>query len=207
MKQIDFYKNLVSMNSKECIEKFLLYNSALVLAGVKPSVTVTIKKSGENLYEKWIQYGIEFLNKINIEFVSLRESNNALILLIYSKELLESNIFKEENKEFLGRLGYSENDDIYEYIGKLKERYNLYNCPHELGLFLGIPLEDVKDFMDCADKKCLGCGYWKVYNDYNKAKETFNQYDRVKELAVHHILRGDPSYDLACNIKKISQSA
>lgn len=207
MKQIDFYKRLTSMNSKECIEKFLLYNSSLVLAGLKPAVTVTLKKNGENLYDKWIQYGIDFLNKINLSFISLRENNSALILLIYSKKELEKYIFKKEIKEFLGRLGYLENDNIEDYIGKLKERYDQYNCPHELGLFLGIPIEDVKDFMECSDKKCLGCGYWKVYNNYNKAKEIFEEYDKVKEHTVYHILKGDKSYDLAYNIKKFLHSA
>lgn len=207
MKQINFYKNLNAMSSKDCIEKFLLYNSSLVLAGIKPSVTVTIKKDRENFYDKWIKYGMDFLNKINVKFVSLREGENALILLIYSKEQLQRYILKPNNKEFLIRLGYYDNEDINQYIDKLVERYNKYNCPHELGLFLGIPLEDVKDFMECADKKCLGCGYWKVYNDYNKAKEIFNQYDRIKEHTIHHILKGDKSYDLAYSIKKILHSA
>lgn len=207
MKQINFYKSLSTMSSKDCIEKFLLYNSSLVLAGIKPSVTVTIKKDRENFYEKWIKYGIDFLNKINVKFVSLREGENALILLIYSKEQLQRYILKPNNKKFLIRLGYYDNEDINQYIDKLVERYNKYNCPHELGLFLGIPLEDVKDFMECADKKCLGCGYWKVYNDYNKAKEIFNQYDRIKEHIIYHILKGDKSYDLAYSIKNFLNSA
>ena len=207
MKQIDFYKSLTLMDSKECIEKFLLYNSSLVLAGIKPSVTVTIKKVGDNLYEKWLKYGIKFLKEINLDFISLRESDNALILLVYSEEQLKNYIFKKENKKFLLKLGYLENEDIAEYLKILVDRYNKYNCPHELGLFLGIPLEDVKDFMDCADKKCLGCGYWKVYNDYTRAKEIFTQYDKVKEHTVHHILEGDQSYDLVYKIKNFLQSA
>lgn len=207
MGQINFYKNLNSMNSKDCIENFLLYNSSLVLAGVKPSVTVTIKKTAEKLYDKWIEYGIDFLKRIKIEFVTLRETENALILLIYNKNQLRNYILKKEHKEFLVKLGYLDNEDLDEYITILVDRYNKYNCPHEIGLFLGIPLDDVKDFMECADKKCLGCGYWKVYNDYNKAKEIFKQYDLVKEHTIHHILNGDQSYDLACNIKKILYSA
>jgi hypothetical protein len=207
MKQIDFYKSLTLMDSKECIEKFLLYNSSLVLAGIKPSVTVTIKKVGDNLYEKWLKYGMKFLNEINLDFISLRESDNALILLIYSEEQLKNYIFKKENKKFLLKLGYLEHEDIAEYLKILEDRYNKYNCPHELGLFLGIPLEDVKDFMDCADKKCLGCGYWKVYNNYTRAKEIFTQYDKVKEHTVHHILKGDQSYDLVYKIKNFLQSA
>lgn len=50
--------------------------------------------------------------------------------------------------------------------------------PHEIGLFLGYPVEDVKGFIEnkasCA--KCVG--YWKVYGDEEKAQKLFNQYKK-----------------------------
>ena len=52
------------MEERECIEKFLIYNASLVISGVKPSATVTIKKDNDNLYDKWIKYGIDFLKII-----------------------------------------------------------------------------------------------------------------------------------------------
>ena len=164
MKQIEFYKSLSKMEERECIEKFLIYNASLVISGVKPSATITIKKGNENLYDKWIKYGISFLKEIDIQYINLRECSNALIILIYSEEKLSNYIFKEENKRFLRQLGYSEENDMREYLEILKRRYKEFNCPHELGIFLGFPLNDVKDFMNCKDKKCLSCGYWLVYN-------------------------------------------
>ena len=53
------------MEDRECIEKFLIYNASLVISGVKPSATITIKKDNDNLYDKWIKYGISFLKKID----------------------------------------------------------------------------------------------------------------------------------------------
>lgn len=48
--------------------------------------------------------------------------------------------------------------------------------PHEIGLFLGYPVEDVHGFIekgpDCC--KCTGC--WKVYGDEEAAKKKFAQY-------------------------------
>lgn len=191
------------MEERECIEKFLIYNGSLVISGVKPSATITIKKGNENLYDKWINYGIDFLKAIDIQYVDLRECNNALIILIYNKAQLKNYIFREDNKNFLMQLGYSEEDNIENYVEKLKERYQVFSCPHELGVFLGFPLDDVKDFMECKKKKCLSCGYWLVYNNLNEAKEVFNKYDKVKEHTVSYILKGDSSYKVAYNIKNL----
>ena len=87
------------MEERECIEKFLIYNASLVISGVKPSATVTIKKDNDNLYDKWIKYGIDFLKIIDISYINLRETNNALIILIYNENKLKNYIFEKENKK------------------------------------------------------------------------------------------------------------
>lgn len=203
MKQVQFYKSLSQMEEKECIEKFLIYNASLVISGVKPSATITLKKNNENLYDKWIKYGIDFLRNIDIQYVNLRECSNALIILIYNEKQLSNYIFRKENKKFLMQLGYSDKNDINNYLYMLKNRYKEFNCPHELGIFLGFPLNDVMDFMNCKNKKCLSCGYWLVYNNLKEAKETFSRYDKVKEHTVNYILKGDSSHNVACSIRNL----
>ena len=206
MKQIEFYKSLSKMEERECIEKFLIYNASLVISGVKPSATITIKQGNENLYDQWIKYGISFLKEIDIQDINLRECSNALIILIYSEEKLSNYIFKEENKRFLRQLGYSEENDMREYLEILKRRYKEFNCPHELGIFLGFPLNDVKDFMNCKDKKCLSCGYWLVYNNLQEAQEIFSKYDKVKAHTVNYILSGDSSQEVAYSIRSLFEN-
>ena len=41
--------------------------------------------------------------------------------------------------------------------------------------------------MECSDKKCLMCGYWKVFNNYNNAKDIFNKYDISKNIMIKSI--------------------
>lgn len=201
MKSIGLYDKLNSMNDKDFIENFLLLNISQVLSGIKPASTISLTKNGNNIYDKWIRYGIDFIKSIGLEFVELRENKGSTILLIYNRETLEKNIFREEEKRFLKNLGYEENQNLQSYINKLKERYELYHCPHELGLFLGIPIKDVKDFMNCTEKKCLLCGYWKVYNDSNAAKHIFSMYDEVKVYTLNEILKGSNSRNLTFSIK------
>lgn len=203
MSTIGFYKSLDKMGERECIEKFLLYNASLVVTKAKPSATITLKKGRDSIYEKWVKYGEDFLKSIDIGYINLREGENALIILIYDEGRLANYIFKEESKSFLKKLGYSNENNLNDYLKTLKRRYEEFNCPHELGVFLGYPLDDVRDFMECSNKKCLACGYWRVYNDYNTAKEVFNTYDMIKEKAVSFILKGDSSQSVLCNLKNI----
>ena len=201
MEKIQFYKSLNNLTERECIEKFLIYNASLVISGAKPSATITLKKSGNNIYGKWIKYGRDFLEDIELEHMELREGEESLIILVYNKENLKEHIFKRENKEFLLNIGYEPSDEINKYINMLKNRYNKFKCPHELGGFLGFPIEDVKDFMNCSNKKCLGCGYWLVYNDIDKSRSIFEKYDKIKSYTTRNILKGNSTYKIAYDIK------
>lgn len=201
MKYLDFYKKLNSMEKKEYMENFLVYNTSWVIAGIKPAVTIAFKKKDEKIYDNWNKYGKDFIKDINLKHVELRENDDSIILMIYDEKVLERELNKEEQIDFLINLGYSEEVEINEYVKTLKERYEKYHCPHELGLFLGIPFEDVKDFMECTTKKCLLCGYWKVYNNSEEAKMIFNQYDKVKDYTIKNMLEGNSSRIIVSSIK------
>lgn len=60
--------------------------------------------------------------------------------------------------------------------------------PHEIGLFLGYPPEDVQGFLEHRPCKCSGC--WKVYGDENKAKKTFDLYKKCERVYCQQLARG-----------------
>lgn len=53
--------------------------------------------------------------------------------------------------------------------------------PHEIGLFLGYPPEDVNGFIN-DPKNCKFCGTWKVYGDVEAAKCCFAKYRKCIDL-------------------------
>ncbi|WP_294378586.1 DUF3793 family protein [uncultured Clostridium sp.] len=201
MKYLDFYNRLNSMENEEYIENFLVYNSSWVIAGIKPAVTIGLKKKDLKMYKNWNIYGKKFLRDINLKYIELRENDNSIILMIYDEEVLKRELSKENVRNFLIGLGYPRKIEINQYVNTLQERYEKYHCPHELGLFLGIPFEDVKDFMECTTKKCLLCGYWKVYNNSEEAKNIFNQYDKIKNYTIKNMLDGNSSRIIVSSIK------
>ena len=201
MGYLSFYDKLNSMTDKEYIETFLVYNLSLVIAGAKPAVTLTIKKNNYKLYNNWNIYGDIFIKDLSLNYIELRESINSIVIMVYDEFILEKILNSNYSIEFLNSLGYPSNSSINDYVSILKDRYEKYHCPHELGLFLGIPIKDVRDFMECTTKKCLLCKYWKVYNDSQKAEITFNTYDKIKDYTMKTILKGDSSINLVLSLK------
>ena len=68
--------------------------------------------------------------------------------------------------------------------------------PHEIGLFLGYPPEDVEGFMHNR-KACKLCGIWKVYSNVDAAKRQFSRCRRCTEVYLKRYKEGDSIEKLA----------
>ncbi|QBD84446.1 DUF3793 family protein [Clostridium tetani] len=176
LKIFNIIKNL---EDKEYMFSILAYNIAPTILKNKPSTIVNLSKNNRNLYALWDKYGEEFQRYFSVETYSLKDTNDFKLKLFYRKESLENHLHKKENINFLQKIGYNESKDIEGYLDMLKIRYK-NQCPHELGVFLGIPLEDIEGFIDNSTEDYLLTGYWKVYNNVEEAKKTFEEYDKAR---------------------------
>lgn len=68
--------------------------------------------------------------------------------------------------------------------------------PHEIGLFLGYPLEDVQGFIEhhAEGYKCVGC--WKVYGDEEHARREFRRYQKCTDAYCYLWRQGESLEDL-----------
>lgn len=186
----DFFEFLNSLNDKDYMNNFITYLISPIITGIKPSSTITLTKEGKNLYDLWEKYGDNFLEELNLKSIVLRKESNAKIILVYNELNLMNTLYSRDIFYFLEKLGYNMNMTISKILNHLVYRYSTFHCPHELGIFLGIPLIDVKNFMDCSKKKCILCGYWKVYENKEVAERIFKFYDSSKEITMLHLLQG-----------------
>ena len=53
--------------------------------------------------------------------------------------------------------------------------------PHEIGLFLSYPPEDVKGFVDNRARSYKCAGLWKVYSDEARARRLFTRFKRCTD--------------------------
>jgi len=85
-------------------------------------------------------------------------------------------------QELLKNYGY-EDFSLEKSLLHLKKRLHGYKCfPHEIGIFLGYPLEDVKGFIDNKGKNCQSCGFWKVYCNAGEKEALFDKYRKCTRI-------------------------
>ncbi|MFR5832450.1 MAG: DUF3793 family protein [Acutalibacteraceae bacterium] len=114
------------------------------------------------------------------------------LLYVYDRLSLADMLFDKEVKAFLEALGY-EYSTVEKAIEQLKARFEIgRSFPHEVGVFLGYALEDVKGFMqDPAGGKLIK-GYWKVYVDAEEKGRIFDRYRKYCENACEKLKSGQP---------------
>lgn len=155
------------------------FQCAPVLLGIKPSNLLIIEPSN-------IAMAQQLLRNAGVGIRTLFYSpGRKIILFVYRQGMMESVLKSEENLEFLKEYGY-EDRDFSRILGRLQKRYCRYmserqEFPHELGVLLGYPLEDVKGFIQHKGENFLCSGYWKVYANAEEAQKTFQLYDTVRK--------------------------
>ena len=80
----------------------------------------------------------------------------------------------------------------------LQKRLNDYDFPHEIGLFLGYPLTDVKGFINGADYKYIG--YWKVYSHVPQTLCTFDRYKKCTQELKRRFCQGERIEQLLAHV-------
>lgn len=130
------------------------------------------------------------LGEKGVTLYILRYCNRGALVYVCRKSRLKKELSKPEIQRFLMGYGYRCNE-IESVIARLKERLRAEESfPHEIGIFLGYPLEDVKGFIENAGKnaKCTGC--WKVYNNECEAIRTFRQYKTCRDVYARLWMQG-----------------
>lgn len=168
-----------SLDDRNYLYYTITYNIAPVIAKKKPSSILNFTRENRDIYSLWEKYKSDFQYSTNIRFFEIRKSDNNVLVLFYHPKFLQRILSNKENSEFLRLFGYQQSMNLDACLQMLKERF-MCNCPHEMGIFLGIPAEDVRSFIETGGKDCLLCRYWKVYHNKDKAINTFKSYDRAK---------------------------
>lgn len=167
----------------------LALQCAPVLAGLKVSNLFTV------IYGEQAMDLHKALAGTGISVSLLSDWNRRYTYLLFRRELLIEYLRCPAVKEQLQAYGY-DGMELDEQLTLLRERYQRYQerkeeFPHELGYFLGYPLEDVVGFIrhNGENYKCMG--YWKVYSRPTEKQQIFAAYDKAKEEAIRFVSAGN----------------
>ena len=181
----------------------LALQCAPVISGIKISNLLTIP--AKSLRELSV-----VLKKTELSFRILYPGRERLVILIYREAKLREYLSREEVMAFIYKCGY-ETSDISKIFPVFVKRYMRYmelkqDFPHELGLFLGYPIEDVEGFIKENGKNYLYSGYWKVYKDTELKIRLFKDYERVQTERVRLLYEGLDRIDIITNYSNIGHS-
>ncbi|MBR1673891.1 MAG: DUF3793 family protein [Eubacterium sp.] len=165
-------------------ERVIVEFCAPTLAGIKAANLFSCKYSDRTKLEEEIRTINRLLVKKGIRVIPVKYSEERVLIYVYRQVLLEKALCDKTASEILTNMGY-EAENVYSCICLLRHKLNSFSdasaFPHEIGLFLGYPPEDVKGFIDHKGEcsKCNGC--WKVYGDKDKAVAVFERYKKCTE--------------------------
>lgn len=164
---------------KKEIEVQLALQCAPVITGVKVSNLFTVSEGMKAQVKELFKSSIYSI----LELITI---NGKVIYLIYHAEELKRLIMTDKITEFMNSKGY-ETSDLIKVLRVFKNKYQ--KClfrneefPHEMGILLGYPLEDVRAFIENNGQNFLYAGYWKVYHNLIDALVEFDKYDKAREF-------------------------
>lgn len=164
------------------IEKMIIEHCSPTLASIKTGNLFTITfDNQENLFNDIIKISSVVENAgIIVRVINIK--NNSALIYLCRKSLLQKELSNQQVRDFLCSFGY--NNFTLEYVlDKLEQRIKSNNgFPHEIGVFLGYPLEDVKAFIINKGKNYNCCGYWKVYENPTESLKKFALFDKCRRI-------------------------
>ena len=173
------------------LDSILAYHCAPALLGRKPANLVTLNRAEFPDLEERVEDYTQMFAANQISFRLLCRCDCNCLLLVYRGALLEQQIFSPLALQILRLEGYGGDDDLEKMLDRLGWRLEKsQEFPHEIGLFLGYPPEDVRGFQIHRGQDCKFCGYWKVYSDVERAKALFRVYDRCREYLCTRLAGG-----------------
>lgn len=171
-------------------EGILANHCAPVLMGTKLSNLISAPKSNLVSTEELIASYNAMYKDYGISFKVLCECKARALILVYNVERLKCYLCKERVARVLRTYGYEDSSLDY-CLEMLREKLTDFEFPHEIGIFLGFPLDDVVGFIENQGQNYVYCGYWKVYKNYELTKRTFDLYDRLRAFVKKRLMEGE----------------
>lgn len=163
-------------------EDYLIRHCAPTLAGIKTANLFTCPYRDRKDLLSFVRQTNRKLIQKGLRVLPLRFTEDKALIYVYRPGKLAADLSDSTAAKILQGKGYctgSCEKCICQLARKIRSEAEF---PHEIGLFLGYPPEDVCGFMEnrACNCKCIGC--WKVYGDEAAAKKKFAQYKKCTRI-------------------------
>ena len=163
-------------------EELIVRHCSPTLANIKASSLFSC--SYETLTE--LKRDLRHMNRVlvpkGLRVLALRVRNGRALIYVFRPKQIANILQNEEAVALLKSLGYHD-FRVEPCVCQLMDRFRVEDeFPHEVGLFLGYPPEDVVGFIEnhAKGQKCTGT--WKVYGNEAEAKKCFAKYKKCTQV-------------------------
>lgn len=111
----------------------------------------------------------------------LRFTDNRVLLYLCRMQALKRDLSDQSAGKMLRKLGYPTGSAEHCLLHLMRRMRTCRSFPHEVGLFLGYPPDDVRGFIKNGAKNYKSIGLWKVYGDAEKAQKSFAECKKCTE--------------------------
>ncbi|MDD6206946.1 MAG: DUF3793 family protein [Clostridiales bacterium] len=186
---------LVREMNHDDIETQLALQCAPVIVGLKTSNLLIVENGNMHKVKNILKGSV-------MSCYVLLASEKKTTILLYNKRKLDLFLSDGKVKELLEELGYG-STVLGDILPVFRARYEKYMYmsggtvfPHEMGILLGYPVEDVKGFIINDGKNSLYTGYWKVYSNLAEKLQLFQKFEWAKETLVQLVSKGVSMEDI-----------
>ncbi len=171
-------------------EELIISQCSPTLAGIKTGNMFLTEFHSKEQLTKDIRDMNHRLCKKGVRMIPIHFQANKVLIYLYRPSSLKRDLENTEAFQILKDMGYSCTTPE-QYLGKLIANYDSCNeIPHEIGLFLGYPPEDVRGFIENRAQNYKMVGTWKVYGNATKAKQTFEKYKKCSKAYYQNWSKG-----------------
>ena len=163
------------------LEDHLIRHCAPTLASIKTSNLFCYTFTSMTALVNDLSGANTILNRKGVYAEVLRICGNSALIFVYRLSNLCEDLNKPGVIDILSDFGYC--GSLSDYVSRLKSR--LMCCdefPHEIGLFLGYPLQDVVGFIENEGRNSKHTGCWKVYSNEWETIRLFARFKKCTEI-------------------------
>ena len=163
-------------------EELVVRQCAPTLAGLKTGNLFRAEYADKKALLAQIRDINQRLQEKGLCLLPLRFRRQNALLYLYRPERLRLDLQNEQARKTLGSAGYEDPSPgrcLANLIRRLRDEDEF---PHEIGLFLSYPPEDVQGFIDHHARDFKFSGLWKVYGDEAYARAAFAKYKKCTDI-------------------------
>ena len=165
---------------------------APTLAGLKPASLFRYQpasgQDGTAMAVAW--HALLAPRGVTVRVLKACPVTGAVLVYVYRPTQVAAILQRGDVQDFLQSEGYSPGN-AESMLAQLSQRLCCEeDFPHEIGVFLDYPLDDVIAFIMNKGENCPLTGCWKAYTDEAGARKTFALYRKCRDVYLRCFARG-----------------